>query len=50
MTFHLSMSDNMAAFRNWHTATHPLTTWHECPYQPCDHMDATFRKCWSNDV
>lgn len=44
--FHLSVGDNMAALVRWHTQNHPNTSWTACPYQPCDHMDPEFRRCW----
>lgn len=46
MSFHLSVSDNMKAFKTWHERAHTLTTWAACPFEPCNHMDKEFRECW----
>lgn len=49
MSFHLSVSDNMAAFRGWHAEAHPNTSWAACPYPPCDRMEPVFRACWKDN-
>lgn len=46
MSFHLSVGDNMRHFQKWHTKQHPNTSWEKCPFEPCDHMDPEFRRCW----
>lgn len=46
MGFHLSVAENMKAFKNWHHQAHTLTTWEACPHEPCTHMEPEFRRCW----
>lgn len=44
--FHFSVAENMKSFKTWHDNKHTLTTWDACPHEPCNHMDAEFRRCW----
>jgi len=44
-SFHLTVGDNMVALRNWHTKSHTLQ-WADCPYEPCNHLESEFRRCW----
>lgn len=43
--FHLTVGDNMRQLRDWHEKTHTLS-WAACPYEPCNHLNEEFRKCW----
>jgi hypothetical protein len=45
-SFHLTVADNIAALRDWHGRQH-LLEWVDCPAEPCNHLEAEFRKVWS---
>lgn len=48
MSFHLSISDNVRAWKNWHDRKH-TGAWAACMYEPCDQTETEFRKVWGNN-
>jgi len=44
--FHRTIADNVSALLSWHEQKH-LLYWPDCPAEPCNHLDAEFRKVWS---
>lgn len=46
MSFKQTMADNVAVLHIWHQQKH-LLYWPDCPSEPCNHLDADFRKNWS---
>jgi hypothetical protein len=45
-TFHLSMADNVGAWKKWHDTKH-AGPWASCIWEPCSVTETQFREVWS---
>ena len=44
--FHLSMTDNVGAWKRWHDLKHE-GPWSSCIWEPCDQTETEWRKAWT---